>query len=100
MHLENYWKLVTETHIKCGWIEVKNVIIKPLHYVKYIQIWSTLLDLEAVFVERFKRTYLVFIKELMFNEGKANWMNHLEAVSSCVSIENTQQLNDITGFRE
>ena len=44
-----------------------------------IQIYSTNSDLKAVFVERFNRTLLDLIKEPMFIEGKACWLNHLDA---------------------
>ena len=45
-----------------------------LHYLKEqnIQIYSTISDLKAVFVERFNRTLLQLIKEPMFIEGKGN----------------------------
>ena len=42
-----------------------------------IQIYSTNSDLKAVFVERFNRTLLDLIKEPMYIEGKACWLNHL-----------------------
>ena len=44
-----------------------------------IQIYSTHSDLKAVFVERFNRTLLDLIKEPMYIEGKACWLNHLDA---------------------
>ena len=44
-----------------------------------IQIYSTHSDLKAVFVERFDRTLLDLIKEPMYIEGKACWLNHLDA---------------------
>ena len=44
-----------------------------------IHIYSTLSDLKAVFVERFNRTLLHLIKEPMYIEGKACWLNHLDA---------------------
>ena len=44
-----------------------------------IQIQSTNSDLKAVFVERFKRTLLDLIQEPMYTEGKACWLNHLDA---------------------
>ena len=44
-----------------------------------IQIYSTNSDLKAVFVERFNRTLLDLIKEHMYIEGKACWLNHLDA---------------------
>ena len=52
-----------------------------LHYLKEqnIQIYSTNSDLKAVFVERFNRTLLDLIKEPMYIEGKACWLNHLDA---------------------
>ena len=52
-----------------------------LHYLKEqnIQIYSTHSDLKAVFVERFNRTLLDLIKEPMYIEGKACWLNHLDA---------------------
>ena len=34
--------------------------------------------MKAVFVERFKNTPLALIKEPMYNEGKACWLNHLD----------------------
>ena len=43
-----------------------------------IQIYSTNSDLKAVFVERFNRTFLDLIKEPMYIEGKACWLNHLD----------------------
>ena len=43
-----------------------------------IQIYSTNSDLKAVFLERFNRTLLDLIKEPMYIEGKACWLNHLE----------------------
>ena len=43
-----------------------------------IQIYSTNSDLKAVFVERFNRTLLDLIKEPMYIEGKACWLNHLD----------------------
>ena len=51
-----------------------------LHYLKEqnIQIFSTHSDLKAVFVERFNRTLLDLIKEPMYIEGKACWLNHLD----------------------
>ena len=50
-----------------------------LHYLKEqnIQIYSTNSDLKAVFVERFNRTLLDLIKEPMYIEGKACWLNHI-----------------------
>ena len=45
-----------------------------------IQIYSTNSDLKAVFVERFNRTLLDLIKKKpMYIEGKACWLNHLDA---------------------
>ena len=44
-----------------------------------IQIYSTNSDLKAVFVERFNRTLLDLIKKPMYIEGKACWLNHLDA---------------------
>ena len=51
-----------------------------LHYLKEqnIRIYSTNSDLKAVFVERFNRTLLDLIKEPMYIEGKACWLNHLD----------------------
>ena len=43
-----------------------------------IQIYSTHSDLKSVFVERFNRTLLDLIKEPMYIEGKACWLNHLD----------------------
>ena len=43
-----------------------------------IHIYSTHSDLTAVFVERFNRTLLDLIKEPMYIEGKACWLNHLD----------------------
>ena len=50
-----------------------------LHYLieQNIQIYSTHSDLKAVFVERFKGTLLDLIKEPMYIEGKACWLNHI-----------------------
>ena len=45
-----------------------------------IQIYSTNSDSKAVFVERFNRTLLDLIKEPIYIEGKACWLNHLDAV--------------------
>ena len=52
-----------------------------LHYLKEqnIQIYSTNSDVKAVFVERFNRTLLDLIKEPMYIEGKANWLNHIKS---------------------
>ena len=44
-----------------------------------IQIYSTNSDLKATFVECFNRTLLDIIKEPMYIEGKACWLNHLDA---------------------
>ena len=44
-----------------------------------IQIYSTHSDLETVFVERFNRTLLDLIKEPMYIEGKACWLNHINS---------------------
>ena len=41
-----------------------------------IQIYSTDSDLKAVFVERFNRTLLDLIKQPMYIEVKACWLNH------------------------
>ena len=51
-----------------------------LHYLKEqnIQIYSTNSDLKVVFVERFNRTLLDLIKEPLYIEGKACWLNHLD----------------------
>ena len=46
-----------------------------------IQIYSTNSELKIVFVERFNRTLLDLIKEPMYFEGKACWLNHLDAAS-------------------
>ena len=43
-----------------------------------IHIYSTHSDLKAVFVERFNKTLLDLIKEPMYIEGKACWLNHLD----------------------
>ena len=52
-----------------------------LHYLneQNIHIYSTNSGLKAVFVERFNRTLLDLIKEPMYIEGKACWLNHLDA---------------------
>ena len=42
-----------------------------------IQIYSTNSDLKAVFVERFNRALLDLMKEPMYIEGKACWLNHI-----------------------
>ena len=44
-----------------------------------IHIYSTHSDSKAVFVDRFNRTFLDLIKEPMYIEGKACWLNHLDA---------------------
>ena len=44
-----------------------------------IQIYSTHSDSKAVFVERFNRTLLDLIKEPMYIEGKACWLNHINS---------------------
>ena len=44
-----------------------------------IHIYSTHSDLKAVFVERFNRTLLDLIKKPMYIEGKACWLNQLDA---------------------
>ena len=44
-----------------------------------IQIYSTNSDLKAVFVERFNRTLLDLMKKPIYIEGKACWLNHLDA---------------------
>ena len=44
-----------------------------------IQIYSTHSHSKAVFVERFNKTLLDLIKEPMYLEGKACWLNHLDA---------------------
>ena len=44
-----------------------------------IHIYSTNSDLKAVFVERFNGTLLDLIKKSMYIEGKACWLNHLDA---------------------
>ena len=44
-----------------------------------LQIYSTHSDFRAVFDERFNRTLLDVIKEPMYFEGKACWLNHLDA---------------------
>ena len=51
-----------------------------LDYLKQnqIEIYSTYSDLKAVFIERFNRTLIDLIKEPMYIEGKANWINHLK----------------------
>ena len=51
-----------------------------LDYLKQnqIEIYSTYSDLKAVFIERFNRTLMDLIKEPMYIEGKANWINHLQ----------------------
>ena len=52
-----------------------------IHYLneQNIQIYSTNSDLKAVFVERFNRTLLDLIKEPMYNQGKACWLNHINS---------------------
>ena len=51
-----------------------------------IQIYSTNSDLKAVFVERFNRTLLDLIKKPMYIEGKACWLNHLDAAMEKYNI--------------
>ena len=43
-----------------------------------ISIYSTNSDLKAVFIERFNRTLMDLIKEPMYIEGKACWLDHLK----------------------
>ena len=43
-----------------------------------IQIYSTHSDLKAVFVERFNRTLLDLVKQPMYIEGDACWLNHID----------------------
>ena len=43
-----------------------------------IHIYSTHSDLKAVFVERFNRTLLDLLKEPMYIDRKACWLNHLD----------------------
>ena len=49
-----------------------------LEKIKYKN-YSTNSDLKAVFAERFSRTLLDLIKEPMYIEDKACWLNHLDA---------------------
>ena len=42
-----------------------------------IQICSNNSDSKAVVVEQFNRTRLDLIKEPMYNQGKGNWLNHI-----------------------
>ena len=51
-----------------------------------IQISSTNSDLKAVFVERFNRTLLDLIKKPMYIEGKACWLNQLDAAMKNYNI--------------
>ena len=44
-----------------------------------IQTYSFNSDIKAVFVERFNGTLLDLIKEPMYIEGKACWLNHIDA---------------------
>ena len=43
-----------------------------------IKIYSTHSDLKAVFIERFNRTLIDLIKEPMYIQGKANWLDCLQ----------------------
>ena len=43
-----------------------------------IHFYSPNLDLKTVFVERFNRTLLDLLKEPLYMEGKACWLNHLD----------------------
>ena len=67
--------------IKFGQIEVNSFITKHFGFPKEqnIHIFSTHSDLKAIFVERFNRTFLDLKKKPMYIEGKAYWLNHLEA---------------------
>ena len=74
-----------------------------------IQIYSINSDLKAVFVERFNRTLLDLIKKPMYIEGKACWLNHLDAamekynnrvhgttkMTSFEMVTNTNKINNI-----
>ena len=51
-----------------------------------IHIYSTNSDIKAGFVERFNRTLLDLIKEPMYIEGKACWLNHLDAAMEKYNI--------------
>ena len=44
-----------------------------------IQVYSIQTISKTVSVERFNRTSLDLIKELLYIEGKACWLNHLDA---------------------
>ena len=44
-----------------------------------IHVYSTYSDLKAVFVARFDITLVYLMKEPMYNEDKACWLNHLDA---------------------
>ena len=71
-----------ENLIKFVQIEEKRFIKKTfLEFLEQngIQIYSTHSHLKAVFVERFNKTLLDLIKEPMYLEGKACWLNHLDA---------------------
>ena len=64
--------------------EFYNETLLDLLKEQNIQIYSTNSDLKAVFIERFKRTLLDLIKEPMYYEGKAFWLNLLDtALESC-----------------
>ena len=62
-----------------------------------IQICSTHSDLKAVFVERFNRTLLDLIKEPMYIEGEACWLNHLDtAMENCINrVHGTTKMTPI-----
>ena len=65
-----------------------------LDYLKQnqIEIYSTHSDLKAVFIERFNRTLMDLIKEPMYIEGKANWINHLQNSNrKSIIIKNIRQ---------
>ena len=59
--------------------EFYNKIFLDLLTEQNIQICLTNSDLKAVIVERFNRTLLDLFKEPMYIEGKAGWLNHLDA---------------------
>ena len=54
-----------------------------LHYLKEqnIQFYLTNSYLKAVFVERFSRTLLDLMKQPLYIEGEACWLNHLDAAT-------------------
>ena len=57
--------------------EFYNKTFKSLHKEYETKLYSTYIDLKAVFIERFNRTLLHIINKPMFINGDGNWVNML-----------------------